>query len=196
MATQPFPGWVSPGLVEQYGLVERWQQYFGVEDERHPIRPFAYLSYGNVLNDSNFFDTQDSGVSRLPLEYRHPLLDLRLVEFCLALPPLPWCVRKEILRAAMKGMLPKSVLRRPKTPLAGHPYIERLQQRDARWVDDYEADGRLDRYVIRSRLPTVWAQKDPLQTWVNLRPLSLNIWLKTARKLSQQIAKGAGHAQI
>ena len=44
------------------------------------------------------------------------LLDIRLIDFVLRLPPQPWFDRKYLLRRAMKGALPKPVLTRRKTP--------------------------------------------------------------------------------
>jgi asparagine synthase (glutamine-hydrolysing) len=63
----------------------------------------------------------------LPVEYRHPLLDLRVVEFMLALPPVPWCVEKGMLRAFLKDRLPPVIWRRRKEALQGDPVALKLQ---------------------------------------------------------------------
>lgn len=55
--------------------------------------------------------------SGVPLVLRHPLVDLRLLEFVARLPPEPWLMRKRILREATRDLLPEAVLARPKTPL-------------------------------------------------------------------------------
>jgi asparagine synthase (glutamine-hydrolysing) len=68
-------------------------------------------------------ESYDPGVTRLALEARHPLLDLRLVNFVLGIPPVPWCVDKHILREAMATVLPDAVVRRPKSPLAADPVL-------------------------------------------------------------------------
>ena len=60
-------------------------------------------------------------MSGFRVEHRHPLTDLRVVEFALRLPPVPWCVDKELFRTVMAGVLPPAVVRRPKAPLAGDP---------------------------------------------------------------------------
>lgn len=181
MDSQAYPTWISPELEERLDLRQRWDRYHRTAGISHPLRPYAYLSYGNVLHLPHFFDSQDAGLTGQALEYRHPLFDLRLVEYCLSLPPLPWCIRKEILRTAMQGALPLSVLRRPKSPLAGLPYVERLQMAETRWLDDIAAEAKLYNSLNMGKLPRVWSRQDPLETWVNLRPLSLNFWLRSAR---------------
>jgi len=147
-SAQPYPAWINPELEQRFDLRQRWQRYQSATAVTHPLRPFAYRSYDYIRNNPLFFDSQDAGLTRRPLEYRHPLLDLRLVEYCLSLPPLPWCIRKEILRASMKGVLPESVRQRPKTPLGGFPYVERLQQPESRWVDNLATGTALQTYVI------------------------------------------------
>src|SRR6185503_7312120 len=69
------------------------------------------------------FEGFDPGSTGLPLEVRHPLIDVRLIDFLLALPAVPWCVDKHILRRAMKQRLPPAVINRQKTPLASDPTL-------------------------------------------------------------------------
>jgi asparagine synthase (glutamine-hydrolysing) len=127
---------------------------------------------------SSFFDFCDAGVTNRPIEFRHPFLDLRFLNYCLSLPPFPWCVKKEILRAAMVGVLPEPVRLRPKTSLMGFPYVQLLQRPGAQWVDSFVAFPALNRYVVREQIPPVCGVHDPAATWMNLRPLSLNNWLQ------------------
>ena len=65
-------------------------------------------------------ESVDAGSTRVPLEVRMPFLDVRLVEFSLAIPAVPWRQAKTILRVAMRGLLPDAILARPKTPLDGY----------------------------------------------------------------------------
>src|ERR1700681_745879 len=123
------------------------------------------------------FELQDAGVTRIPVEVRHPIFDLRLVNFLLALPRLPWCSDKELLREAARGILPDSVRLRRKSPLVADPFIALLNRPEAAWVDEFEPLPELERYVVRNRIPaTLWG--DSRAAWVNLRPLSLNFWLR------------------
>ena len=86
----------------------------------HPFHPRAYRSlhsgyWATVLEE------EDAGSTSVPLETRAPFLDLRLVRFLLRLPPVPWCMHKELTREAMADRLPAAILKRAKSPLPGYP---------------------------------------------------------------------------
>jgi asparagine synthase (glutamine-hydrolysing) len=55
-------------------------------------------------------------VTRQRLALTLPLMDTRVVEFVMSVPPIPWCQEKRLARAAFGGRLPSAVLARPKTP--------------------------------------------------------------------------------
>ena len=112
------------------------------------------------------------------MEIRHPFFDLRLVDFLLGLAALPWCSDKELLREAGRGVLPDAVRLRRKSPLLSDPLIALLQRPESAWVDSFEADGKLGRYVERRSVPKVYGEMDPWSAWIHLRPLSLNFWLR------------------
>ena len=63
------------------------------------------------------------------IDWRHPYLDLRVLEFMLHTPPIPWARRKRLIRRAMIGRLPPSILARDKTPLH-HDLSTELLRRD------------------------------------------------------------------
>ncbi|MEC4807072.1 MAG: asparagine synthase-related protein [Jaaginema sp. PMC 1079.18] len=124
------------------------------------------------------FETYDPGVSRLPLEVRLPFLDLRLLNYLLALPPLPWCIDKTLLRIALRDKLPARVCDRPKTPLSLEPAVARLAQGDRPW-QVLPHFTELDPYIDRDKLQQITSGKmDTQQVWRSLRPLSLGYWLK------------------
>lgn len=75
------------------------------------------------------FEQENPGSTGVPVEVRYPLLDLRVVEFALAIPPVPWMVNKHILRRAMRGLLPRDVRLHPKSP-AGDLVRSRLLRGD------------------------------------------------------------------
>ena len=177
-----YPAWLNPEFETRFDLRARWEQVNAAPEAGHPLRPRAYRSLSLLRQMSGFFDYYDAGSTRLPLEFRHPMLDLRLLEYCLALPPYPWCMNKQILRDSMQGMLPETVRLRPKTPLAGLVYRERLQQEDAKWLDQFIAVPEMTKYVDRARIPTVHRSTDAYGPWIDLRPLSLNFWLWRLRQ--------------
>ncbi len=57
----------------------------------------------------------------LALRFRHPLADLRLLDFVARIPPEPWLMRKWILREATRDLLPEAVRTRQKAPLVRGP---------------------------------------------------------------------------
>lgn len=185
-----YPEWLNPSLEDRYALRARWAQVNAAMPAIHPVRPYAHRSFGYMTQESNFFDTYDPGVTGLPLEYRHPLLDLRLLEYCLTLPPQPWCVKKRILREAMRGLLPEPVRLRPKTPLAGWPGAYMLRADEARWVDDFTPTPGLDAYINRAKIPRICGVGDTMDAWPKLRPLSLNFWL---RQLQSPVQRSKGN---
>jgi asparagine synthase (glutamine-hydrolysing) len=177
-----YPGWIEPTLEARLGLRERWRQAHEEPVVAHPVRPYAFRTLDYVMRVSNFFEYSDAGVTGIALEHRHPLMDLRVQRFCLSLPPMPWCVKKHIVREAMRGVLPEAVLRRPKTPLAGFPELQLLRRPEAGWIDRFVAAQGLAHYVDRAKIGPVCAQGGDDEAsrerrWRDLRPLSLSMWL-------------------
>jgi len=172
------PVWLNADLATRLNPPARWEQVMNARPNPiHPIRPTVHQRLTLSLWQS-FLESLDPGVTSIPLEFRLPFLDRRVVEYALAIPPIPWCVKKELLRVAMRGTLPEPVRRRPKTPLAGYPYHELLRQPDARWVDGFEPIPELAKYVDRGAVPQVAGGAcNPDESWLHLRPFSLNHWL-------------------
>jgi asparagine synthase (glutamine-hydrolysing) len=181
-----YPTWLNPVLERRLGLRARWEHVTSKLAERHPLRPNAFGTFAKLTEWSNFFDCYDAGVTGVPLECRHPFIDLRLIEYCLALPPVPWCIRKTILREAMRGMLPDAVRLRPKTPASSRPAGKMLRAVDAQWIDDFIPARGLGDYVDHSKIPNVWGGDNDSQDWMNLRPLSLNLWFQSLRSTPQR----------
>ena len=111
-----------------------------------------------------------------PLLHTLPLVDPRIFAFVFAIPPVPWCQNKQLLRAAMRDELPSTVLARAKTPLDG--YIEArvtrwrrlggaeapISDRVAPWVDIAAVRG-----ILRSGAPY-----EVIDAW---RVLQVDRWL-------------------
>lgn len=176
----PYPAWLNRAFAAHLDLRARWKKNIQSKPaEIHPLRSEAYRRLTSPYWQT-LFEASDPGVTFVPVEHRLPLLDLRLVDYLLAIPPLPWCVNKELVRAAMRGTLPEPVCRRPKTPLAFDPYQARLRQPGAEWVDDFEPTSELSKYVSREAIPRLaGGAYDPEESWLHLRPLILNYWLKS-----------------
>jgi asparagine synthase (glutamine-hydrolysing) len=170
------PQWIDKSFSERLNLPERWNEFTSEPAQRHPTRPYAF----RVLNSTSWaplFESYDAGSSRLALEMRHPMIDVRLVEYLLSIPAIPWCVNKEILRSAMAGKLPEAVLNRPKTPLAGDPALYQVEESKVRFVDNFEPVPKLAEFVDLTACPRLAGEQNVDRLWTNLRPFGLNDWL-------------------
>lgn len=188
----PFPAWLNPTLAERLDLLGRLEKLNKEPRPIHPVRPEAYQSlispYWQYV-----FENYDPGITSFPVEARQPFFDLRLVNYLLSIPPMPWCVDKELLRVAMRGTLPESVRLRPKAPLAGDPVSKLLQHPDARWVNNFKAIPELAKYVDRDAVPQVTGTQEKLdasELWMHMHPLALNYWLQNSWHLKNKKYNG------
>ena len=178
-----YPTWLNPDFEQRQGIKARWTNMpRGPHEEEFPRQSaFAAMGHPSWLSLLEIFDAGTTGV---PLERRHPLLDLRLVKFLLSLPAVPWCVNKHIFRASMHDMLPREVLRRPKTPMATDPWASLL----ARHKDDlrnFEFHPAVAQFVDENRYRDIIDQLGSEAYWLPLRVITLSGWLN-ARKAQQR----------
>jgi asparagine synthase (glutamine-hydrolysing) len=177
-----FPAWLNAGFVARNDLQARWTEYCDpTRDYRHPSRPRAYDRLLCVGRDSRF-DGWDPGYTGFPVEFRRPLLDLRVVRFLLRVPPFPWFVTKELPRQSTRGLLPDEVRRRPKTPLAGYPELEMNRDAKFAWCDRWAPTPEFEEFIDRSAIPHLLGETNAHRLWSNIRPVSLNLWLQNFRK--------------
>ena len=175
-----YPGWLNPGFADRLELPARWKRLNRTFVPEHSVRPEACAFLASPLIQG-FFEAYDPGTTGVPVEIRHPLMDVRLLRYALTLPPLPWCVDKIMLRELAKGRLPEKIRRRPKTPLAEYPELSLVRRPGSRWLDAFEPCDQLALYVRRAAVPPVSAETDRERLWINLRPLSLNYWLQNLK---------------
>jgi asparagine synthase (glutamine-hydrolysing) len=199
---QQFPNWISPDFAERLNLQDRWRvgQTLPVPPHRHPIHPVAHASL-YVPQWTRLFELESPGVTNCPVEVRYPFLDLRVVEYLLALPPYPWFYEKRLLRQAMAGHVLDSVRLRPKTPFSGDPLLVQLQRYGPIGVDgvtrefpDLPSRGlatqgvqlspevEAGRYIINSLLLPLHANMSSEQVNQMARPLAFSFWLQSVRK--------------
>jgi len=115
----------------------------------------------------------------VPVELRSPLLDQRLLRFLLRVPPVPWCMNKELLRKAMRGLLPEDVRVRKKTPLQGDPLLLHAEKNGWKAILPNGACERLSKFVNCKMLNRTSRPALGLTLWADLRPIALNYWLKS-----------------
>ncbi len=162
-----YPGWLNPEFESRFHLRERWLQHQAIAEPQ--------AAHDVILDPfwSNLLEGYDAGITGVPLEVRHPLLDMRVVRCCLSADPLPWSIDKTMLRLAMQGRLPEAILSRPKSPVCMDPVAIRLPH--CNWIDTWRPCVRLAEFVARERLPSISTGSGaPIP---NLRPLALNRWL-------------------
>ena len=167
---EEFPVWLADDFAARYECRRRWDSSKQQPPSPHPIRPAAFSGFGKILWQS-WFEDCDLAAAAANIELRHPYLDLRLLRYMLAVPPMPWCRNKLILRRSMRSSLPGNVLRRRKAPLAEHPDLKRVQAAGFRHC----AIGG----VVTIRQPAqVHSRRRGLPlSCAALRPLGLNYWL-------------------
>jgi asparagine synthase (glutamine-hydrolysing) len=175
------PGWLNPAFVARLDLRARWEAVNRMhERDVSSPRGVAYQMY-RLPNIPYILESYDAGVTRLPLEIWNPLLDLRLLEYLLSLPPIPWCVGKSLLRIMMRDVLPREVCERPKSPLDVDPYVERVRQEGAGRCRDLAPTPALEYYVNVEEVRRCLGSEDISAAWRDdIRPYCLNDWLRTA----------------
>jgi asparagine synthase (glutamine-hydrolysing) len=184
-----YPPWLNARLESRLDLRSRWERIWKAPPQ-HPVRPAAYQSFASPLWTA-MFEGHDSGHTMAPLEVRHPFLDLRLLRYMMAVPVIPWCRAKHLLRRSMRGALPQPVLRRPKTVLSGDPLMDQVRQLDLAPLAP--APG-LGHYLDPGRIAPLESISNANDFWMNLRPFSLNYWLKNLahfqREAQEETANG------
>jgi asparagine synthase (glutamine-hydrolysing) len=204
---RPLPAWLHPGFAARLDLPARHRRFTERRPSKHPRRPEAWSELTNSFWPYRLEDN-DPGVTGFPIEHRHPFFDLRVLTWLLAIPPVPWCDHKEVLRSAVARIIPEPVRVRPKAgcsaqgilalpmpltvPLgkrralpADDPICAMLRRAESAWVDRFEAVPELAEYVLREQIPPVCGEVDNLAIWANLRPLSLNFWLRYSLRKSK-----------
>jgi asparagine synthase (glutamine-hydrolysing) len=172
-----FPAWLNPDFVERQNLRARWQELQEPSKPVHPLHPLAYAGLSNRFW-SSVIECEDAAWTGAPVELRAPFLDKRLLRFLLRVPPVPWCMKKTLLREAMRGMLPEEIRTRPKTPLLDDLVQRFIDRKEWQPLPLPEPPIELREFVDWERLATTLATATGSTLWVCLRAVSLAYWLK------------------
>jgi asparagine synthase (glutamine-hydrolysing) len=181
-----YPEWIDESFAKRIELKDRVREVWSEPRLPEKRRPATIRALQSKVW-TPLFEGYDPGATRLPLEVRHPFMDVRLVEYLLALPTKPWCVKKHILRQAMKGRLPESIINRPKTPLAGDPALQLMRRASVRWRDSFEVTPQLKRFVNLSHRRSLADENTPDAVWARLRLFALNHWLTHSLPLDRRM---------
>jgi hypothetical protein len=106
------------------------------------------------------------------------MLDTRLLEFALAIPPVPWCQRKEIVRVAFRDELPAEVLRRPKATLRSYDDAQVASWRATRPCERLELSARTREFVNGDRALDSLRRGSAVEVLRAWRVLALDRWLR------------------
>jgi asparagine synthase (glutamine-hydrolysing) len=177
-----FPAYLNPALESGLRLRARWEDFERPLTSPHPLRPRGYASMLIPLWQA-LFDFLNAEWTMAPVEVRHPYVDLRMLGFLLAVPALPWCRSKYLLRRAMWGVLPRPVLSRAKEGVPPGPGAKRLKELSALPL---ASAPELCHYiksdcVQRTLSENVWTFEG------SLRIRGLNYWLQNYRRKSNII---------
>ncbi|MFB2935997.1 asparagine synthase-related protein [Aerosakkonemataceae cyanobacterium BLCC-F154] len=182
----PYPQWLNPEFAKHLDLSSRWEKHYCQKETVHPYRQEAYQTL-MLPTWTLLFESCDPGVTLIPVEARYPFFDLRLINYLLAIPPIPWFIHKHLTRVAMQGILPEAVVKRPKTPLAGDPFAVLLKQSNSEWIDRWKITPEMSKYVVRDAVPKIAEKEDySNEVWLNLRPLSLAHWLQQLKPVKMK----------
>lgn len=170
------PDWLDPSLAARAHLGERLRDANVSSDEAHAWHPRAMASFGDPIWQS-VFGERDHEERLAPIGWRHPFLDLRVLQFMLSVPPVPWAREKLLMREAMRGRLPREVLRRRKAPLAVSPWAEAIRLHG---LGDPPSAERLAGYVDVHRLPAAPSAASALEALIAVH--ALDHWMLYSRK--------------
>ena len=173
------PEWIDEEFARRTNLRERWEQFWS-RTCNEGKRPAAMRALNSKIWTS-LFEGYDRGSTKLNLDVSHPFLDIRLIEYLLAIPTKPWCVNKHILRRAMSDKLPAAVLNRPKTALMGDPALQLVRRASVRWLDSFAVSPQLRAFVNLNRRRPVAEEKTSDALWASLRVFALNYWLTNSQ---------------
>lgn len=126
---------------------------------------------------SSFFESDDPGITGYPVEVRYPFLDLRIVDYLLAIPVFPWAYKKQLLRNSMVDKLPDASRLRPKTPVLVDPVIAKIRQNGIKCLDDIRLSLRTAEFVNAENLP----ESRITMTSEEIRAYILYRWLRTIK---------------
>jgi asparagine synthase (glutamine-hydrolysing) len=169
------PQWIAPEFAKRARLEERWADCNKLlfPAKQHMVRPKAHASM-LLPQWTNLFEMSDPGVTQATVEVRYPFVDLRLVEYLLAIPMFPWAYKKRLSRKLLADKLPREVVLRPKTPLSRDPAVAKFRLSAIEWTMRSKLDGRVREFVSASILDNVRAAIRSEE----FRPFCLNLWLK------------------
>jgi len=169
---EQFPQWLNEDFAARCACLDRWHDYQRRWSSPQSIRPVGHGGFSEGAWQS-LFEGCDVDGALGKVEFRHPFFDLRLLRYMLAVPAMPWCRNKMLIRRAMRSALPAAVLGRPKTSLRLNPDFQRVL---AGGFPKLAPAPELVHYVKPAAVPSM--PQSALEMRSAMRPLGLNHWLQ------------------
>jgi asparagine synthase (glutamine-hydrolysing) len=172
-----YPEWLNPEFQERMELPKRWAELRKIRGKSHPWYPDA----AEGLNGGSWatvLENEDADWTRIALESRAPLLDMRIHRFLLRVPPIPLCINKELLRRAVRDLLPTQIVLRPKTLPSGN--LLDFQYKNGAWcpLPLPDANETVLEFIDWPRLKTSLEKAHAGSLPRDLRAVSLLYWLQ------------------
>ena len=185
-APAEYPDWFTPDFEAAFGLLDRSRELSHPRPfSFHAMRPMSCRYYTSVAWQP-FLESLDAGVTGLRQDVRLPFIDLRMLEFAFAIPSVPWCEQKELLRSGMQGRLPTAVLARRKAPAAALDPAA-LHNIAGSAVESWAPPTELANYVMIQRIRRSGVRPSAEMAWLDFRPRLLGTWLQARGKLSNTL---------
>ena len=178
-STSAYPVFLNQKFEERLNLPARWEQIYGENIQPLSGRLPSYEQVNSPLWPM-VFEGYDIALAENQLEARYPYLDLRVLNYALALPALPWCYQKSLLRQVLSRKIPEEVRHRPKTPVVSDPTYILIAQGHNLVSDLAHASPQLAEYIDIDRY-TQEIGLDKLGEWrttMRLLPICLGYWLR------------------
>ncbi|MEA5622973.1 asparagine synthetase B family protein [Nostoc sp. UHCC 0251] len=177
----PSPTWINPAFVKRMDLEARWEKIYA-----DSLDQISRYGMGNSPYWSNLFAWADPGYSSIQLKHYFPFFDLRLVNYLIAIPPVPWLVKKTILREAMQERLPEAVRNRPKKVFDNpQDYSKVMQEMAGGWISNLLSETPiLAEYVDNYDLLALLEKPEDITTgnrFLIERTLAFAYWLRTQK---------------
>ncbi|MBL4883366.1 MAG: hypothetical protein JKY95_02370 [Planctomycetaceae bacterium] len=172
-----FPHWIHPEMVRNLSLKDHWNWFWKFGDDISSATPGGVVAVDSFMLPSSIGGNSIDPVSG-PFEIRYPFLDLRVLKYCWALPPIPLRFEKDVLRRAMKNRLPEAVRTRRKQGLIGFPLLASNESIPLSWSDCLARASKIHRFVqadpCAHNLPGI---TDPNTAYTNNRAYEFAVWL-------------------
>lgn len=179
-----YPNWVNPEFEKSCDLRRRWRELQVKEKPVHPMHARAHWGLRGSYWP-RILEQEDAGWTGVPVEYRSPMLDARVLQFLLRVPPVPFCADKELLRLSAEGVLPGEIQWRAKAPLQRDPLEVYIAERGWSPRPPAVPSPRIHQFVDWKKWSASISNLSSTGAWNQLCPLSLHLWLERIEKSAE-----------